>query len=162
VHKKTPKIDIENLFEDDITEPDLFAEPEKTIPQKDAISKDKGSSTSTDPIQSSSTSQRRASVPSSVFKRSALLNKHIGIIKLRLGSSPSKKNPGFRSRTWLTMIQLAKNGEDMTKIVDLISMLHDGGALPSLFAEEFVRKWYIPSHLLSKLSHIDFQVVASN
>ena len=45
----------------------------------------------------------------------------------------------------------------MTKVVDLIPMLHEGGgALPNLFAEEFVREWYIPTKfvLLSKLSHI--------
>ena len=67
-------------------------------------------------------------------------------MKPRLGSSPSKKHPLIRSKAWFTMIQLAKNGEEMSKVVDLIPMLHEGGgALPSLFAEEFVRKWYIPS-----------------
>ena len=42
----------------------------------------------------------------------------------------------MRSRTWLTIMQLVKDGKDMMKVVDLIPMLHEGGgALPSLFAE---------------------------
>jgi len=144
VHKKAPKVDIEDLFGDETAfEPDLFAEPENTITQNDSTTNAKGSSTSTDPIVegSSTTAKRHVSAPSDPFKRSALLNKHINFMKPRLGSSPSKKLPEIRSRTWLTLIQLAKNGEDMTKIVDLIPMLHEGGgALPTLFAEEFVRR----------------------
>jgi hypothetical protein len=62
------------------------------------------------------------------------------------------------------MIQLAKNGEEMSKVVELIPMLHQGGGeLPSLFAEEFVREWYIySSKLFSHPQTFDFQVVASN
>jgi len=39
------------------------------------------------------------------------------------------------------MIQLAKDGEDMRKVVDLIPNLYArGGVVPDLFAEEFVRR----------------------
>lgn len=152
VHKKTPKVDIEDLFGDEtIFEPDLFTEPDKTTTQN-VTTKAKGTSTSSDPKESSRTVKRRVSAPSDPLKQSAMLKKNINFMEPRLGSSPSKINPKIRSRTWLTMIQLAKNGEDMTKVVDLIPMLHEGGgALPNLFAEEFVREWFI---LLSKLSAI--------
>ena len=164
VHKKAPKVDIEDLFGDETAfEPDLFADPENTITQNDATTNAKGSSTSTDPIVegSSSTAKRHVSAPSDPFKRSALLNKHINFMKPRLGSSPSKKYPKIRSRTWLTLIQLAKNGEDMTKVVDLIPMLHEGdGALPTLFAEEFVREWWIPIHFTIKtISHLQHTLI---
>lgn len=146
MHKKTPKVDIEDLFGDDVAfESDLFTEPDKTIIQKDATTTAKTSSTSTGSIKGSSTAKRHVSAPKDPLKRSAMLNKHIFFMKPRLGSSPSKIHPRIRSRTWLTMIQLAKNREDMMKVVDLIPILHEGGgALPSFFAEEFVREWYIP------------------
>ena len=151
VHKKVQNFDIENLFEDDVAfEPDLFTEPkpDKTITQHDATTKTKDSSASTE--GSSSTPKRRVSALSHSLKRSALLDKHIHFMKPRLGSSPSKKHPRIRSRTWLTMLQLAKNGEDMTKVVELIPMLRDGGgALPSLFAEVFVREWYFLETILN-------------
>ena len=45
------------------------------------------------------------------------------------------------------MIQLEKDGEDMTKVVDLFPMVWH--ALPGLFAVDFVvtREWHPPSHL---------------
>ena len=150
-----PKVDIEDLFEDEITsEPDLFAESDadKTIARNDATTttEAKLTSTSTDPIQGSSTPKRRVLTPSDPLKRSEMLNRHMHFMKPRLGSSPSKKHPRIRSRSWLTMIQLAKNRDDMTKVMDLIPMLHEGGgALPSLFAEAFVREWYPPDHFYS-------------
>ena len=151
MHKKTPKVDIEDLFGDDITfEPDLFTEPDKAIPQNDTTTKAKGSSTSSDTTESSNTTTTKRRV-STAFKRSAKLNKHIYFVKPRLGSCPSKIHPLIRLRIWFTMIQLAKNGEDMKKVVELIPMLQEGGgAVPNLFAEEFVRKWYIPSHFTIK------------
>lgn len=158
MQKKSAKIDIEDLFGDETaSEHDLFAEPavDKIQTQKEATIKAQGPSTSTAPTADSSTNRRRVSAPSDPFKRSALLNKKIMFIKPRLGSSSSQTQSKIRSRTWLTMMQLAKNGEDMRKIVDLIPMLHKGGgALPPLFAEEFVREWCAPCHLLSKSSHI--------
>ena len=88
----------------------------------------------------SNSAKRRAPLDSS--KRSTLLNKHIKFTKPRLGSPPSKDYPKVLPKAWLTMIRLAKDGEDMTRIVDLIPMLHEGGGvLPALFAEEFVREW---------------------
>ena len=168
VHKKTPKVDIEDLFEDDLFEPDLFSEPVQKVTQNEAttiLAKD--SSTSTDPKESSSTAKRRVSARSIAFKRTALFNKQIYFVKPQLGVL-LKQRPNIRSRTWLTMIQLAKDGEDMKKVLDLIPMFHEGGgALPSRFTEDFVREWYRPSHIfLSKLSHIHkhliFQVVANN
>jgi len=118
-----------------VSEHDLFTEPtvDKTITQKEAATKAKGSSTST--------AQRHVSAPSDPLKRSLLLNKQISFMKPRLGSSPLKRQPKIRSRTWFTMMQLAKDGEDMRKVVELIPNLHQGGGvLPGLFAEEFVRR----------------------
>ena len=153
MHKKTPKaVDIEDLFGDEISsEPDLFSESDvdKTITQNVVTTEAKDTSTLTEPVQGSSsttTTKRHVSGPSDALKRSEMLNKHMNFMKPRLGSSPSMKHPRIRSRTWLTMIQLAKTGEDMTKVMDLIPKLHEGGgALPSLFAEQFVREWYITS-----------------
>ena len=142
VYKKKAKVDdIEDLFGDEMVSSsehhhDLFAEPTTTTTVVD-----KKTTTTT---KGSSTSSRRVS--SNPFKRSALLNKQIGFMKPRLGSSPLETQPKIRSRTWLTMMQLAKDGEDMKNVVDLLPMLHAGsggsGALPSLFAEEFVREWW--------------------
>ncbi|KAF8811637.1 hypothetical protein BYT27DRAFT_7336091 [Phlegmacium glaucopus] len=138
VHKKKAKVDIDDLFGDEATfEHDLFAEStvEKTVGTAEA------EGTSTAQIKRSSTTKRHVSAPSKSFKRSAMINKHIAFMQPRLGSSPSKTQPKIRSRTWLTMMQLAKDGEDMRKVVDLIPKLHEGGgALPGLFAEEFVRR----------------------
>jgi len=136
VHKKQAKVDIEDLFGDEMVSSsehhDLFAEPTAV---------DDKTSTSTGPTEQRSSRRVSSSNP---FKRSALLNKQIGFMKPRLGSSPLETEPKIRSRTWLTMMQLAKDGEDMKKVVDLLPMLHAGGgggsALPSLFAEEFVRR----------------------
>ena len=128
VHKKTAKVDIDDLFGDDMAS-DLFSEP---TTQRGATTKaKKDSSTST------------ANAPSGPFRRrTTLLNKHIHSLKPRLVSLPSQKQPQFRSRIWLTMIQLAKDGEDMRKVVDLIPDLHKGGGtLPALFGEEFIREW---------------------
>jgi len=70
-----------------------------------------------------------------------LLNKNIAFVKPRLGSSPAQTHPMIRSRTWLTMIQLAKDGEDMRQVVDLIPIACEGGGvLPGRFAQEFVRR----------------------
>ena len=144
MHKKTPKVDIEDLFGDEISyEPDLFTETDKT-PTQNVTTKAKGTSTSSAPMESSRTVKRRVSAPSDALKQSAMLKEHINLMETRLGSSPSKIRPKIRSRTWLTMIQLVKNGEDMTKVVNLIPKFHEGGgALPNLFAEEFVREWFI-------------------
>ena len=81
-------------------------------------------------------------------------------MKPRLGSSLSKtRRRGTLSsgqELGLTMIQLEKDGEDMTKVVDLFPMVWH--ALPGLFAVDFVvtREWHPPSHLSYS------QVVASN
>lgn len=142
MYKKKAKVDdIEDLFGDGMVSSsehhhDLFAEPIA------ATVADKTSTTTTGPTERSSSRRVSSSNP---FKRSALLNKQIGFMKPRLGSSPLETQPKIRSRTWLTMMQLAKDGEDMKKVVDLLPMLHAGGgggssALPSLFAEEFVRE----------------------
>lgn len=147
MHKKKAKVDIEDLFGDEAAASghDLFAEPtvDKTptpVVQTEATAKAEG--TSTAPTTRSSTTRGRVSAASDPFKRSALLDKHLTFMQPRLGSSPSKTQPKIRSRTWLSMIQLAKDGEDMRKVVDLIPKLHEGGgALPSRFAEEFVREW---------------------
>ena len=150
VHKKTPKVDIEDLFEDDLFEPDLFSEPVQKVTQNEATTMlAKDSSMSTDPKEGSSTAKRRVSARSVAFKRTALFNKQIHFMKPRLGVSPSK-HPNIRSRTWLTMMQLAKDEEDMKKVLDLIPMLHEGGGpLPSRFEENFVREWYPFSHIFS-------------
>ena len=157
VHKKTAKVDIEDLFGDETaSDHELFAEPTvdqtTTTCQKENA---KSSSTSTSPVGGSSTTQRRASASSNLFKRSALLDKNINFLKPRLGPSPSKKQPKIRSRAWLTMMHLAKDGEDMRKVVDLIPILHQGGgALPGLFVEGFVREWPAPCHFtLKPISH---------
>ena len=64
MHKKTPKVDIEDVLGNEITsEHDLLAEPDETITQNDATTRAKGSSTA----------KRH-------FKRSALLNKHFYFI----------------------------------------------------------------------------------
>jgi hypothetical protein len=144
VYKNKAKVDIEDLFGDETaSEHDLFAEPpvDKTVVQEEATTATKGSSTTTSPIEGSSGTRRRVPSRSDPFKRSALLNRHIGFIQPRVGPSPSQTHPKIRSRTWLTMMQLAKDGEDMRKLVDLIPMFHEGGGvLPSPFAEEFVRE----------------------
>ena len=114
--KKTTKVDIEDLLGDEITsEHDLLAEPAETITQNDATTRAKGSSTA----------KRH-------FNRSALLNKPFYFMKPRLGSSPSNRHPDIRLTTWLTIMQLVKDEENMMKVVDLIPMLHEGGsALPT-------------------------------
>lgn len=142
MHKKTPKYDFDDLFVDDLFEADLFAPPVQKITQNEVIAEaQKLSSMSINP-EGSKTGRRRLSARSIAVKRAALINKHIYFLKPRLGSTPSV-HPNIRPRTWLTMMQLAKDGDDMKKILELIPILHEGGgALPSVFAEEFVREWH--------------------
>jgi hypothetical protein len=168
VHKKTPKVDIDDLFGDDMAS-DLFSESivDEPATRKEVTTKAKASSTSTStaaPVEGSTTTQRRAKAPSDPFRRrSALLNKHIDSIKPQLVSSPSQKQPQIRLRTWFTMMQLAKDGEDMRKVVDLLpDWRKGGGGLPALFGEEFVREWPSRHSLSNFLTFILFQVVASN
>ena len=154
VHKKTPKYDFDDLFVDDLFEADLFAPPVQKITQNEVIAEaQKLSSMSINP-EGSKTGKRRLSARSIAVKRAALLNKHIYFLKPRLGSTPSV-HPNIRPRTWLTMMQLAKDGDDMKKILELIPILHEGGgALPSVFAEEFVREWHHFFFYSQSYSHI--------
>jgi hypothetical protein len=92
------------------------------------------STSSTDPIDGSS---------AAALKRSSLFNRHVSSLKSRLGYSPSMMHNVVRSKNYLTMMQFAKNAEDMSKVVDLIPKFCEGGGrLPICFGEEFVREWY--------------------
>lgn len=64
----------------------------------------------------------------------------LSFIGPRIGRNPTMQKPLVRKRSWLGLLDLAANKDEMQRIIDLFPKYKDGqGEFPETFADDFTR-----------------------
>lgn len=72
------------------------------------------------------------------------LNKLLSFVERRIGRKPAVETPLVRKRSWLTMLDLAANEEEMKRVVELFPKYKESESeFPDCFAEAFVREFLL-------------------
>ena len=88
--------------------------------------------------------KKRHSLPPAM--RIERLNKLLSFVEQRIGRRPAVEIPLVRKRSWLTMLDLAANEEEMKRIVELFPKHRESEwEFPDSFAEAFVREFFVIS-----------------
>jgi len=79
----------------------------------------------------------------------------------RIGRNPTMQKPLVKKRSWLVLLDLAANKDEIQKIIDLFPKYKDGkGEFPKNFADDFSR-WSPPFYLPFFITHVLYRTVPS-
>ena len=146
-YKRKGKVIVDDLFsEDTFVEEDLVkgssalytAKPSSPAPsvQPEALSSQ---------LQQATTRKPRKRLALSPSVRLERLNGLLSFTERRIGRVPELATPLIRRRSWLNMLDLVANEEQMQRVVDLFPAYKNGaGEFPIGFAEAFASRFILP------------------
>ncbi|KAG5643967.1 hypothetical protein DXG03_009318 [Asterophora parasitica] len=143
--KKKAKVDIEDLFSDEVAEDLIKAD---SVPQSKSsgVTKVSGEplasssqpTLTVDAVQAAQVSKKRRLSDKS---RVARFNQIYEFVTPRLGRKPQVKMPMVRRSAWVQLVQLATTEEQVSRIVDLMPGWNESGnQFDAAFSELFVRR----------------------
>lgn len=145
VQKKMKRIVDDDLFsENSLVEEELFKDSHSTSfanvpPSQLQPTFEQSSSQSHEKIAKA---KKRHKLPPAV--RLERFNNLLSFIERRIGRRPEVETPLVRKRSWLTMMNLAANEDDLKRIVDIFPKYKESKAeFPDGFAVAFVRKLFV-------------------
>jgi hypothetical protein len=138
VQKKKGKTTIDDLFsEDAFADDELIKDSSPVFSAKASSAQEQPSSSLPSEEKVGKRRKRRALPPAVRLER---FNNLLSFMEPRIGRNPSAPLPLVRKRSWLTLLDLAANNEQMQKIVDLFPTYRNGkGAFPESFSDDFTR-----------------------
>ncbi|KAH9478045.1 hypothetical protein JR316_0010282 [Psilocybe cubensis] len=146
---RTAAIEEDDLFADDLFSEDLVSDTSSVAPKSQAAPTTTTTTTTTSASSTTSTTET-VSKPKWVRRRKAKLEPstrqqrfeaHLAYITPRLGRTPEVANPRIRKRLLITLAQLAKTEEELTKVSNLLPGYHAAGLeVPEGYAEVFARR----------------------
>ena len=136
--KKKGKVDIEDLFGDDVAvEEDLVHTPSHT----EGASAAPTTSASTPQSSEVKTPTKALKVKLEPAVRQKRFNEQVLYIESRIGRAPTIRKERARKRHFLTLLDLAQSETDVRKVVELVPRFKEaGGVIIDSFAKDLARE----------------------